>query len=203
MIKIIFLAILIISNITLSQEPKRNTQYNPESIELQNQAMEMLFNNLINRAEYIDSALVMLEKAYQLDSTFYHALILKIGLYTEKEDYNSAIETTHKVLNNNPDHAELIMSLGMFYDFIDKNNLATKYYKSAIDIFKKRVQYGKFSEAYNQMHIGLCLVFLGEENKGKALILKHENNPETKFTIQILKETGFKKEYWINQIFNK
>ncbi|NOG47986.1 MAG: hypothetical protein HND50_22310 [Calditrichaeota bacterium] len=178
-IKILF----ILSLTTLfAQDVDSSSKWSQESINLQKQAMQMSFDNVFEtgskRIKVIDSALVLLDRSYKIDTTYYHALTSQIGLYQEKKDYELALTTMKEVLKLKPDFAEVEFGLGMQYDFLKHKEDAKRHYLKALDLYKERLNQKKYSDINNHFHIGLCLVLLGKEKEGKEYIYKFNGNQE-------------------------
>jgi tetratricopeptide (TPR) repeat protein len=111
----------------------QSTKYNRKSIELQGFAVHLIQNN-----QY-DSALILLDKAIKLDTTYYLAYADKVEIFLKLKDFNHAISESKQLLNIKPDFAEGWQFEGLIYDLIgDSVNAIKDYYKS-IDLFSERL----------------------------------------------------------------
>jgi hypothetical protein len=79
----------------------------PESVLLNNQATEIMDDNP-------DSALVLLNKASQIDSNYYLPYYHKVMILFEKQDFKKALQTQKSAMRTNPELAEGIFLLGVF-----------------------------------------------------------------------------------------
>jgi len=177
------------------QENKMN--YNPKAIELNNKAAEYL------KFQNYDSALLYLDKAIEVDSSYYIAYSNKGAVYCTLKDYKRALIETKKVLVIKPDLAESWVIAGMLSDKIGDTLNATTFYKISIEIFERRIadpSKTKQSES-NSINRALSLILIGLEREGRDEFRRlTELYPNNKMLGQLL---NLSKKDYINQIFRE
>lgn len=185
---IIFLAIL--QSCTGQEEPK----YNPKAIAINNKAIEYA-----QRAKE-DSALILYDKAIELDETYFLPHSNKISIYVKRKQFDKAIYESEMVVKKNPDLAEGWVFAGILYDRQGQTKKAIKYYNKSIEIYNERIENPNKAAitSANRLNRAFSYILLGQEEKGKAEmnILKKEE-PENIMIDELLK---ISKEEYINQI---
>lgn len=177
------------------QEKKEN--YNSSAVEMNNKAVELMqsFKN--------DSALILFDKAIELDKTYYKPHANKVGIYLNRNDLNKALTECKTSLDLKPDYAEGWVLAGMLYDLKGETNNALKYYQKSIDLFDKRISDPdkKDNIKSNRLNRAMSLVLVGKDKEGKQEMsqLKSEY-PDMKIIDEFLKLN--KKDY-LNQLTHK
>lgn len=107
--------------------------FSEEVIELDNQATLLIHNR---SKENSLEALVLIEKAIKLDSTFYDAHITKAHIYTILGEYEQAIDVYKLIVNEvkNQD-IEVYSSMAKLYEKIGESATARDYYSKAIEFY--------------------------------------------------------------------
>jgi tetratricopeptide (TPR) repeat protein len=171
--------------------------YNPKAIALNNKAAEYL------KFQNYDSALLNLDKAIAVDSSYYIAYSNKSAVYCTLKDYKKALIETKKVLVIKPDLAEAWVIAGMLSDKIGDTLNAPAFYKTSIEIFERRIadpNKTKQSES-NSINRALSLILIGQERDGHEEFRRlKELYPNNKMLGQLL---NLSKKDYINQIFRE
>ena len=169
---IIILTIILVYSCSNNQH---EISFKPEAIELENKAA-----NLISQGEN-DSALHLLDKALQVDSSYYPAYGLKATIYIQKKLLDSAIIQLEKQIVFKPDYAEAWTLAGMLYDRQEDTLKAKEYYEKSIMLYDKRIENYKKTDKKdftrsNRLNRAFNLILAGQELKGRkeALQLKQE-----------------------------
>ncbi|MFA6463323.1 MAG: hypothetical protein WCT51_04780 [Candidatus Shapirobacteria bacterium] len=194
--RIITLSLIAIVAIScIGQEKKEN--YNSKAIEMNNKAVELM-QKLKN-----DSALILFDKAIELDRTYYLPHANKVGIYINRNDFDKALLECEKSLDLKPDYAEGWALTGMLYDVKGENKKALEYYQKSIDLFDTKISDPdkKNNIKSNRLNRAMSLVLIGQEKEGKQELsqLKSEY-PDMKIIDEFLKWS--KKDY-LNQVTHK
>jgi tetratricopeptide (TPR) repeat protein len=176
---------IFISTIVLAYSCSNNKQenkFNPKAVELDFNAA-----NLIAKGEY-DSAMVLLDSALQIDSTYHYAYGLKANIYMMKDLPDSVISQLEKQLKLAPEFAEVWSGTALLYDRKGDTLKAREYYNKSITLYDKRIENPEKSNKKdivrsNRLNRAFNLILAGQEQKGRteALQLKREepNNSDT------------------------
>jgi tetratricopeptide (TPR) repeat protein len=168
----LILALILILNVSC-RDKKPN--YNPEAIELNNKACELMKNQMN------DSALILLDKATSIDKTYYTAYGNKIEIYCQRKDYLKAIIEAENELKAKPDLAEAWTFTGLLYDWRGDTIKAKDYYQKSISLYDKRISNEDYKENLisNKLNRAVSLILLGNEKAGKDELKKlKELNPD-------------------------
>jgi tetratricopeptide (TPR) repeat protein len=183
---LILLSILTVS--CTAHTEKKNKQ---EAIDLNNQAVKIMSENP-------DSALILLDRAIEIDKNDYLFYSNKANIFLARKDYAKAISSLEKAVDVNPDLAEGSLFLGILYDKTDQTEKAKKLYERAISIFDNRLKKHEKYELSNRMNRAVTLILLGQINQGKKELEKLlTENPENT-VLQYLQ--NFDKEKYFNEI---
>jgi tetratricopeptide (TPR) repeat protein len=112
---------------------EKKTSYDPQAIRLNNKAVEFI------KAQSFDSALIYLDKAIEIDTTYYAAYGNKCSVYCSLKDYKNALLATQKEIEVKPDLAEARTFGGMLYDRLGDTLMALVYYKKSVELFDQRI----------------------------------------------------------------
>jgi len=190
--------VLIFACLTLTQcnSQEKKTAYNPEAIQLNNKAIGFF------RIQNYDSALVYLDKAINIDSTYYTAYSNKCEVYCALKDFQKALIESQKAVAVKPDLAEGWTFTGMLYDKTGDAADALKCYRKSIELFDERISNPakqKSLEA-NKLNRALSLILMGQEETGRKELKKlKEAYPNDNTLDGFLNLT--KKEY-LDQLFD-
>ena len=162
----------------------QNNKYNKKSIELQGIAADLILNN------HYDSALILLDKAIRMDTTYYLAYCDKSEIFLKRKDFNRAIAESQKSLKVKPDYAEGWQYEGMIYDSLGDSINAIKDYTISIDLFNKRItdpQKKKYL-FFNRLNRAVTLLMARQEKSAyDSLKILKEQYPDQTTVDEFLK----------------
>jgi len=181
---------------TYSSCQEKKAVYNTEAIQFNDKAVEFI------KTQNFDSALIYLNKATEIDTTYYVAYGNKCSVYCSLKDFRKALAETQKEITVKPDLAEAWTFAGMLNDKLGDTLNAIKCYKKSIEIFDDRIS-NPDKEKYlvaNKLNRAISLILMGQEETGQNELKKLKDaNPNDKSLDDFLNLS--KKEY-LNQIFN-
>lgn len=169
--------------------------YNPLAVEFNNKAALQMqrFNN--------DSALILFDKAIEIDKTYYLPHANKVGIYVGKREYKKALAEMETAIAEKPDYAEGLVFAGMLYNGLGDTVAAKACYKKSIEIFDKRILNPNEKEHLftNKLNRAVSLILLGQDRDGTEQLkqLKVED-PSNKVLDKFLNRT---RQDFINDIF--
>jgi Tfp pilus assembly protein PilF len=191
-IKNIFILLPIILTVScITQTDKKNKQ---EAINLNDQAIKLMTENP-------DSALILLDKAIEIDNSNYIFHSNKANIFIARKDYARAISSVEKAVEVKPDLAESVMFLGMLYDRNNQNEKAKKQYEKAVILYDNRIEKHDQYEQSNRMNRAVTLIFLGQVEQGKNELKKLLSDNPDDMTLQHFQD--FDKEMYLNEILGK
>jgi tetratricopeptide (TPR) repeat protein len=164
---------IIILNLTLAitiycsgQEKKEH--YNPKAIEMNNKAAKLM------QIGKNDSALILFDKAIEIDKTYYLAHSNKIGIYLDKKDLDKALIESEKCLALKPDYVEGWTLAGLLYDTKGKSSKALNCYNKSIELLDKSIAdpNKKNNIKSNRASRAVSLILMGKETEGKNELRK-------------------------------
>ena len=195
MIRLITINLILILFISCSGQDKKES-YNPKAIDLNNKAVQLMqrFEN--------DSALILFDKAIEIDNNYYLPHSNKCGIYIGRKQFDKALQESEMVIKKKPDLAEGWTFAGMLYDKQGDTLTAKKYYKKSIEIFDDRIKNPEKKDQLtaNRLNSAFSLILLGQEAKGKDELRKLKvENPDNLMIDEFLK---ISKQDYIRQIFD-
>lgn len=155
----------------------KHTTFSKKAIELNNKAILLINNG--NETDYM-KALDLLNKAINIDSTYYMAYSNKITVLIRLKEYDKAIKTCkYLVTNIKQDYPEAFTILGILYDKLNKKKNAEHYYKKAIKAYTKRINSKEeILDMINKAH----LIYIMDNKRGlneiDSLINAYPSNDE-------------------------
>lgn len=169
--------------------------YHPQAMSLQREAMKVY-----NRKP--DSALAVLNKAIEMDPTYYLAYNTKAMVYIRQNDFQRAIAELHKSLRWNEDQGEVYLQIGMLNDLLAVPERAADAYDRAIALFEMRLAEGSAHEVEDRCNYALARIMRGsDEGRGKeALEQLQKDHPEHPLVKRI---TSFQAEADSGTVFDK
>ena len=150
-----------------------------------------------------DSALILYDKAIELDETYYLPHSNKINIYLGRKQFDEAVYESEMVIKKKPDLAEGWVFAGILYDRKGEIEKAEQYYKKSIEIFNDRIANSDKADmiSANRLNRAFSYILLGQEEKGKAeMTLLKKEEPENIMIDEFLK---ISKEEYINQKFGE
>jgi tetratricopeptide (TPR) repeat protein len=194
----IFSQVLIFSFFTLTSCYCQTAKiiYNPKAIELNNKAVEFI------KIKKLDSALIYLDKAIKIDTTYYLAYGNKCTVYCTLKDFKNALLVAEKEITVKPDLAEGWTFAGMLNDKLGDTINAVRCYKKSIELFDERISNPnkqKYLKA-NKINRALSYILSGQQETGQNEIKKLMEiypNDESLESFSKLSKQDF-----LNQLFN-
>ena len=164
----------------------------PEAIKLYKQAWKIaMFEDEYN--EKVDSAMVLLEEAIQIDSLYIEPHLAIIGFATLEKDKTEALEHCHRAQRIYKNFPEFITIEGVIHESNDEPQKAIKLYKKALDIYENDLMDDMAENPDLELHYIECLYLNNKKNKAnKKLEELKANNKQDDFynglTMEILME---------------
>lgn len=138
-----------------------------------NQAVKQL------QIENYDSALVLINKALSVDSTYITGYTSKFAIYCGMKDYKNAMIVIDKTLQIDPNYAEGYMGAGSICDIMGDSVKAFQYYQKGIVSYDKKIANPKdqMQLTNSRLNRAILLRYCGKELEGKRELekLKTEN----------------------------
>ena len=184
---------LIISSLYLTSVGQ---DFDKTAIALNNQASELMVLGAYN-----DSALILLDKAIEIEPDYHVAYGNRANIFVQKRDFPKAIESMQKSVLAKPDLAEGVCMLAMLYDHVGQEKLATLNYRKAIEIYDARLESHDKLKLSNEMNRAWTFVLLGETEKGmkelKGLLIKNPGDMTLNMFVNL------KKQEFLENMFGK
>ena len=152
---------LILSLISCSNKQRnKDYNYNPKAIEMNNRAVKL------SQRFKKDSALLLYDKAIELDENYYLPHANKIDIYLLRNEYQEALYESEMVIKKKPDLAEGWFYSGVINEHQDNIDKAKKYYKKSIEVYKSRMKNSKKGEdiTANKLNLALAKKFIGDSS---------------------------------------
>lgn len=182
LIKFSFLILIL----TSCSKNDKNANFNPEAIKLNDIAVE-----LGNLHKY-DSAILVFDKAIDLDSTYYLAYGNKAAVYSAMKQYAKALFEVERQVEVKPDFAEGWISAATLSDKIGDSIKAKIYYQKSLDLYEQRIT-DPTRKPYlieSRINKDFLLIQLGKEEEAKKdLEIIKKDYPEIKTVDAFLKMT--------------
>lgn len=163
-------------------------EYHPDAMSLQREAMKVY-------ARKPDSALALLDKAVQMDASFYLAYNTKAMIMQQSGDFDRAIAELHKSLSWKGEQAEVHLQLGMLNDALGRPERANDAYLRAIALYDMRMTQPNDHLIEDRFNRAIAMVLSGEEARGNALLdsLKVQH-PDQSFLQALAKRQAERKQ---------
>lgn len=188
----IYIILTILTFLTVSCNSQTHSDSDNEAIELNNQAIKIINSDP-------DSALILLDKATNINKKNYVAYNNKVSVYCSKGDYENAIKAAKQGLKVKPDLAEAVTMLGMLYDYTGQPDKAKEQYQKAIDLYDNRISTSDKDKQANRLNKAHALLLIGNKTEGQKEVQElFKENPDD-FTIQML--VDFEKNKYLNDLF--
>jgi len=146
----------------------KKAKINPLAISYNNQAFKQL------QTKNYDSALVLINKALSVDSSYIVGYISKVAIYLELKDYKNALIVEDKALQIDSNYAEGYLAAGSICEKVGDSIRAFDYYKKGIDCYDRRISNPiDQKQLINSRLNRACLLrFSGKEMEGKSELEK-------------------------------
>ena len=151
----------------------KKADINPLAISYNNRAVKHL------QAQNYDSAMVLINKALSVDSSYTVGYMNKVAIYIELKDYKNALIFEDKLLQMDPDYVEGYTVAGLICEMLGDSTKAFDFYKKGIDCYDKMISNPKDEKQRinSRLNRAILLRFSGQEIEGKKELekLKAEN----------------------------
>jgi tetratricopeptide (TPR) repeat protein len=144
---------------------------NQKAIDLNNQAYKFLRYS-DPTPEQIDSAILLLDKATDIDKDYYTAYINKFPFLFYKKDYKRLLETNSQIQRINPDAPIWKAQEGFIYDLMGDSVKAFNIYSIAVSRYDSIIKTDTSIGFDFKFQLLDLLILAGEENRAK---LEYEN----------------------------
>lgn len=170
----LILVLLIQALLSCSEIQKAgDNKYNPKAIELNNKAVKL------SHSFKQDSALLLYDKAIEIDENYYLPHSNKVEIYLSRKEYDKALYESEMVIKKKPDLAESWFFAGLLNEIQGNTKKAMIYYKKSIEIFTNRINNPekKADINANKLNRALSKKILGDETYLKDFeeLRKNEN----------------------------
>jgi tetratricopeptide (TPR) repeat protein len=145
-------------------QKKSKLEFNSESQELNKKALQ-----LIKEAKY-DSALILLDRAIEIDKEFYPAYQNKIFIYNNRQDYKNALAVADQQVVINPQVAGAWVIYGMLNDVTGDSSKAIKCYKKGMSLFDDQSSKSAESMKNYKVNRAFILILLGKDQDAKIAL---------------------------------
>jgi len=143
-----------------------------------------------------------LNKAIEIDTTYYVVYVNKCSLYCSMKDYKNALTQIQKEITVKPDLAEAWTFGGILSDKLGDTATAMAYYKRSVELFDERItdpSKHEFLDA-NQRNRAVSLILMGQDEQGRnELKRQKEVHPDDKSLDDLIK---LDKRKYLNEIFD-
>lgn len=186
------------------QDQKR---YDPKVIELNKAAMDTIKYAVPPKTNddsvLLRDAIVLLDKAISIDSTYYLAYANKAMILQHLNKNKEAIRVLDKITKIQPDYAEGFLSQGLIYEELGNIDSANKKYKEAIDAYNERIE--KNNNIGDKINRAIILSLLNKKKGRKEFEKLIEEYPEKEEYILFWKKQlfeNFNREKFIKNNIN-
>ena len=202
------LIFILLSQFVSCSEGHKATQDNapnPEAIRLNDIAVEYIskaisFDSSENKNK-LDSALIFLDSAQQLDSRSLVIFSNKTSVLNQLGRHEESLETHKKFILGGVYPAEVAVGTGFMYEKLNKKDSALQYYKQGLELYKNRLKDKKKSEKQIKADIAFVYLLLEKPEKVNKIISELKDNypddEETQANIEMLE--SFDKEAFLKQ----
>ena len=147
----------------------RNDEYDPRAMELNDRAKQLIpFSDNPDSARL---AISLLDRAIAIDSNFINAYGNKLIFIGLKDDAQQ-IKLYNKLIQLKPEDAYRYNRAGLLYAVTGDSVAASRYFKTALDLYIKSSQQMKRDNGYyfDKKEQALSLLMLGDTAKGNDII---------------------------------
>lgn len=191
------LSLILILSVSCTVKPKQTNQeeYNPKAVDLNKQGVRLM-NQLKD-----DSALILFDKAIEVDETYYLPHSNKVGIFISKREYGKALAESEMSIKKKPDLAEGWTMAGMLTEKQGDSLKAIQYYQKSLELFDKRISDPEKKEkiTQNRLSRALSLVLLGKDAEAKEELTKlKKEEPNNSMITNFL---DINRKDFLNQLF--
>lgn len=207
-----YLILIVLASIAIScsqnqndtkNEIKRETLFeykpNPESIELNNKALEI---TMFHREDSIkvDSAILLLDKATELDSLFFLGYCSKVQFLMIKKDFPRLLENNKRIRELRPNQPNWIIQRALILELSGEIEKANTEYKKGISEYEQIMDSERNLSWEFELEFAQNLVMANNYDKAQKIVnrLKKENP-----NLEILKAFQLQKKDELLKLMNE
>ncbi len=160
----------------IEKESQSDYKPNAESIELNNKALEI---TMFHRDDSIkvDSAILLLDKATEIDSLYFLGYSNKIQFLMIKQDYPRLLETNKRIKELRPNQPNWIIQRALIFELSGEIDKANSEYKKGINEYEQIMDSEAELSWEFELEFAQSLVMANHYDKAQEIInkLKKEN----------------------------
>ncbi len=160
----------------IEQEPQGEHNPNPEAIELNNKALEITMLHRDDSAK-VDSAILLLDKATEIDSLYFLGYSNKVQFLMIKKDFSRLLETNQRIRQLRPNQPNWIIQRALILELSGEIDKADTEYEKGINEYEEIMNSEKNLPWEFELEFAQNLVLANNYNKALEIInrLKKEN----------------------------
>jgi tetratricopeptide (TPR) repeat protein len=166
----------------------QQSTFNLKAIELNNKAVNLIAKSFGDDTP-LNNALLILDQAIKIDSSYYVAYQSKATVLCKLKKYESAIKTLDKVIQLHKNVAEVFSTQGFILEKIGRKKEAIAKYKSASNEYDRLIKKYPNKVEY-QINKAFLLVFIDNKETAqksiKEIIKKYPENKNAKAILFML-----------------
>lgn len=126
-----------------------------------------------NIADSVNSVLVLLDQALNIDSIYYTAWITKVGFECQQKQYTNALITCKKINHIFPNETDMIFFSGILEFKTGNNKDAINTFNELIPIYSSIIDTNNNTDHLKtaQLNKGIALKLVGKTQESKQLLL--------------------------------
>lgn len=172
--------------------------------ELNDSASRLIMHNLSD--SIYPKAILLLDKATDIDSNYYNAYSYKLSLQWMLKKYNDALETAIHINRIRPNFPDSYVTIGLLYEKLRDTISSLKYFNSALkkydNILDTMSIKNKMYDAY-LMNKGLDLIFAGQQINGNKILKQlYEKSHDDLYKETIMQFLNKSRKEVFENIFN-
>lgn len=148
-----------------------SSDYHPDSMSLQREAMKVY-------SRKPDSALAILDKAIDMDPSYYVSYNTKAMILQKKNQHDKAIVELHKSLRWKEDQPEVYLQIGMMHEVKNRPEKAQDAFLNARAMFEVKLTEENTHKTDDEVNLAVTRIMLEEEGAITQLTELHEKNPD-------------------------
>jgi len=160
----------------IEKESRSEYKPNPESIELNNKALEI---SMFHRDDSlkVDSAIILLDKATEIDSLYFLGYANKIQFLMIKQDFPRLLETNKRIRELRPNQPNWIIQRALILELSGEIDKANTEYKKGINEYEQIMNSESDLSWEFELEFAQSLVMANHYDKAQEIInkLKKEN----------------------------
>ena len=154
--------------------PHSKRKFNPEALKLNDQAQTLLLNSGRTESDQVlKNAIILLNKAIQIDSNYPASYLNKFVFQNELKQYGNAIFTGKQLMKLRPTNVNIKLMVGEDYEKIGDTISSVKYYKDALAGYNKILDTMSVSNKTYSSFLSskaFTLIMLHQQSQGYAIL---------------------------------